>query len=231
MMSAKSSGIAFLLGFAVFGASATIAAQTPAGAKALFYDPATGTVLPTPPKPGTTPGTPVPVRKPSATVAPKFVGVHYWMELEGKGPVSDTYAFHTGDRIKIHVRSNVDGYLSLWAMEPNGEGKLLLPTAGKDAKVTADTDYLTPDFIKFSEPVQDERLLVFFSRSKTELPSNPKTASESTQKVGSATGSSGAKSLVMETDDKDQGQIGTYVVNRDGGPVAKEIKLRHLAKG
>ena len=220
------SGILFAL-----SAGVAAAAQTSAGAKALFYDPASGTAIPSSPKSTTATSAQVPVKKAAAPAAAKFVGLHYWIELDGKGPVSDSFTFHTGDRIRVHVRSNVDGYLSLWALEPNGEGKLLIPTAGKDAKVGADTDYVTPDFIKFAEPVQDERLLVFFSRSQTELPPTSKGAAAATERIDSAKGASGAKSLVLETDDKDQGQIGTYVVNQDGGPVAKEITLRHLAKG
>ena len=216
--------------FSVVACGAVLAASDgQTGAKALFYDPASGVALTGAQKAPVAPGKTVPVRKIAAKEQAKYVGVHYWLELDGKGAVSDKNTFHTGDRIRVHVRSNVDGYLTLWTMESNGEGKLLLPQPGKDTLIVADSEYITPGFIKFAEPVQDERLLVFFSRSKTDLPTGSN-VSRSAQQVSSATGTSGAKSLVLETDDKDQGEIGTYVVNRDGGPVAKEITLHHQTK-
>lgn len=185
------------------------------GAKALFYkrrDPQTGMV-----KVNQAPADKV-----------KYVGIHYWIELEGVGPVTANRTFYTGDRIRLHVRSNVDGYLSLWTLDSSGRGELLFPQPGQaegDNFVKADTEYVTPGFIKFAPPAQEERLVIFFSRNK-ELPS-PTGTSTDAQVVAKETGPRGEKALVFETDDKNPDEIGTYVVNKKGGPVAVEVRLKH----
>src|SRR3989339_418606 len=70
-----------------------------AGAKALFYDPIKGEPVQTPlSQPDPTTGRPK--VRPVAVTAPaavKFVGVHYWIELDGAGPVTAERTFKTGD--------------------------------------------------------------------------------------------------------------------------------------
>ena len=202
--------------------------QEPSGAKSLFYDPSSGATLKPSEKLKSTQHGKIRV-KPVLNNQVKYVGIHYWIELEGHGTVTDSHIFHTGDRLKLRVRSNVDGYLSLWALDPSGRGHLLFPSLDQpDAEnfVKADDDYTHLGFIKFTLPVQDERLLVFFSRSKSDLPSlNQKILDAKV--VSQALGPSGAKSLVFETDQKNSDETGTYVVNKAGGPIVKEIRLKH----
>jgi hypothetical protein len=189
------------------------------GAKVLFYDPATGATL--------KPGVPHKVKQAQPDQV-KYVGVHYWIELSGK-PESADRVFHTGDRIRLHVRSNVDGYLSLWTLDPSGRGDLLFPAPGQkegENLVKADTDYVTPGDIVFKLPVQDERLLVFFSRSQKDIPAPTGTATDA-QAVAKTLGPEGGKALAFETEKKTPEEVGTYVVNKKGGPVASEIRLKH----
>jgi len=197
------------------------------GAKALFYDPATGATL-KPSEKQRDPETGMVKVKRTQADAVKYVGIHYWIELEGVGPVTADRVFRTGDQIKLHVRSNVDGYLSLWALDPSGRGKLLFPAPGyKEGEnfIKADTDWVTPGYITFKPPAQDERLLVFFSRSPEEVPVPMGTATDA-QAVAKVI-PEGAKDLVFETEKQTREEVGTYVVNKKGGPVAHEVRLRH----
>jgi hypothetical protein len=204
--------------------------QKEAGAKALFYDPGTGAIL-KPSEKQKDPRTNMIKVKPSGTSQAKYVGLHYWIELDGVGPISDEYVFRTGDGIRLHVRSNVDGYLSLWSLDPSGRGSLLFPVPGQtegENLIKADTPYTTPGKIKFSPPVEDERLLVFFSRSKADIPS-PQGTKDDAGMVARSLGPNGSKALVFETEKKTSTELGNYVVNKNGGPIAKEIRLRHRA--
>lgn len=203
----------------------SFAVQGESGAKALFYDPEAGAPITT--RDRSTPTARVRVKR----VQPdrvRFAGLHYWIELDGVGPVTTDRVFRTGDRIRIHVRSNVDGYLSLWWLDASGTGKLLFPSSGigADNHVTADTDFKQPGFIRFSPPADDERLIVFFSRFKADVP-EPSGGAPSTEIVARARELAGSKALVFETDNKDPAVFGHYVVNRTGGAVIKEVVLRH----
>jgi hypothetical protein len=219
-----------------------------AGAKDLFYHDDKVVNGPTPTRAPTQAGKPAPATSPNlslasmkarpvnvSTAADKdpSVGVHYWIELDGAGPVTADRTFKTGDRIKLHVRSNVDGHLALWTLDPSGQGSILFPTGGADSNpLKAGAEYATPGFIRFQLPAQEERLLVFFSRKQADLPtptSMPRVTKES-EAVARTLGAEGARSLVFETEQKTPAEVGTYVVNRTGGPIVKEVRLKHDPK-
>lgn len=197
--------------------------QKEAGAKDLFYDPVTGATLTASQKEQKTQQgrTRIPTTIPAKV---RYPGLHYWIELEGNGPVTDKRVFRTGERIQLYVRSNVDGYLSLWALDSSGRGKVLFPPAGgqADNSVKADSVYALPGFIRFTPPPEDERMLLFFSRNKDEVPQAQETVTESSKFLAK-----GQKSLEFETDDKNTAEIGTYIVSRQGGPIATVVRLKH----
>lgn len=223
------------------------------GAKMIFYNPSTGAAS----KPGLKPKSrsgrqpkdkPVKGTQPqpqdgkilvrrNADEPTKSAGLHYWFEMEGVGKVSEDRIFYTGDRIRLRIRSNADGYLSLWAYDPSGESKLLFPTAassgGKELTfsedinfVRANTEYSPGGAIVFSPPAEDERLLIFFSTSKDDVPS-PQNNSLTAQQINKATQTEGSKALLFEVEKKDQTTFGSYIVNRQGGGIVKEIRLKH----
>lgn len=240
--------------------SATVATQQneKEGAKTIFYNPSTGAAS----KPGSkqknhsgqlpkdkspqsqddkilvtrkSQNDKIPVTQTSVEPA-KNVGLHYWFELEGVGKVSEDRVFYTGDRIRLHLRSNLDGYLSLWAYDPSGQSKLLFPVStsseGKELTFSDDSNFVranteySPGAIVFSPPPEDERLLIFFSTSKDDVPS-PQKGSLTAQQINEATQAEGGKSLLFEVEKKDQTTFGSYVANRQGGGITKEIKLKH----
>lgn len=216
--------IVILAGILSVSLSAQQQAQDQSGAKRLFYDPATGTMLSDKDKKQKTPQGRTRIRPTEAALV-KYPGIHYWIELEGIGAVTDKRVFRTGDRIRLHVRSNVDGYLSLWTLDPSGKGKVLFPSpsdGGAGNSVKADFEFALPGYIKFSPPPEEERLLIFFSRNKDDVPKAQDSVTESSRFLAK-----GQKSLEFETDDKNMAEVGTYVVSRQGGAIAAVVRLQH----
>lgn len=160
--------------------------------------------------------------------SPRFIGVHYWLDRVGRGRVTDATVFATGDRIRLHVRSNVDGYLAVWTFDNGRRPALLLPVGGSlgGSVIRAGSDYVSPS-ITFAPPVQDEVMVLFLARDRSQLPSM------SAVENGARTllESPDAKNLKVETVDVVNGEVGTYVVNDRGGPVAHQIVLHHVARG
>jgi len=196
------------------------------GAKLLFYNPATGAAS----RPEARSKSKLKSQPSRLPVSGKsgHPGIHYWMEMEGAGKVTDDYVFHTGDRIKLHVRSNVDGYLTLWAYDPSGESQLIFPAPdqSRNNQVKAYSEYALPGVIEFKPPAEDERLLIFFSQSPDDAP-QPEAKRLTAQYLRQAAESDGGKALVFEVEKKDREKAGTYIVNRQGGAIAKEIRLKH----
>ncbi len=160
------------------------------------------------------------------------MGLNYWLDLDGVGSVTSDHVFRTGDRIRLRVRSNVDGYLSLWSLDSSGRGTLLFPKPGsgeESNKVQADTEYVTPGEIRFAPPVEEERLLVFFSRSSADIPSPTGGQTDSTA-IAKVLGPTGSKALIFESEKKVASEVGDYIVNKNGGPIATEIRLRHKTR-
>lgn len=208
------------------------------GAKALFYDPLSGNII-TPAEKKTVmlsnavrakrrqPSQRRPSqRQPTQVMAS---GIHYWIELDGVGPVTADRIFRTGDAIRLHIRSNVDGYMSLWSLDPFGYGKPLFPAPNQpqpDNQIKAGLPYVTPSKIRFVPPVEDETLLVFFSTSLQNLPMLKGNQGDN-EIIAQAENSVGSKALVSETETKKPTQIGSYVINKNGGLVVQKIRLRH----
>jgi len=203
-------GALFLAGITVAAAAQT---DEPAGARSMFYNPATGTLVAAP-KPVTA--------GPSAV---RFVGIHYWFDLDGVGPVTDRHVFHTGQRIRLNVRSNCDGYLAVWALGSDGKGTLLFPPAGGGSSIVLKREEpFVSSSIRFSAPAKDERLFLFFARQKSSLPSFDTLQGNA---AIAAFNNAGARDLSMAVEDAAKSEFGTYVVNRAGGTVSREILLRH----
>jgi hypothetical protein len=234
---ATTAAIALLL---VGGVEAT--AQESTGAKALFYNPQSASAAAPPgtprPAPGTTaaprsrkpssPGRPV---SPTPSAATHPIGVRYWIEHLGVGPVTEATTFRTGDRIRLHAQTNAPGYLTLWSVDRQGRSQLLLPPArhegsdGAGANPTYDSPVLT-----FTAPAADERLVLSFSRTKPGVDAQAPTAGARALSLSRAPTPSGARALAVEVETANQSEVGTYVVNKDGGAVVAEIRLRHQVR-
>jgi hypothetical protein len=236
------------------------------GAKELFFDPASGSVTRVSAetetenseasasqeqKPATArsrgphrTGTHSPAAETQAAPLPDPVriGLSSWIELDSGsgGPgirVAQTRIFRSGERIRLHFRSNVDGYISLIQLGTSGSAQLLFPDVEVglvDNRLGAFVDRVLPSidhWFRFDETPGAERLLVLFARSREELGTFPVRRSmepAQTASLFSATRQiTGSKDLRIETEVQAATKIGTYGVNVAGKPVILEIVLQH----
>lgn len=101
------------------------------------------------------------------------LGVQYWIELHrGKETirVNNKLSFKSGDKIRFHVRPNVNGYAYILLRSGSrGEQSVLFPdpARGESNKVVAGIDYSLPadDFLQFDDNPGQERLTLLVSRT------------------------------------------------------------------
>lgn len=84
--------------------------------------------------------------------------------------VSPDAVFHAGDRIRLSVMSNQDGYLYIIEQGTSGKWRPLYPPPGQtETKLNPGTDYLIPggpnEFFQFSGDPGQEKLFVLLSRT------------------------------------------------------------------
>lgn len=193
------------------------------GAKAIFYNPSSRKSSET--KPQKPEGGKILITR-TKTAPAKTPALHYWLEMEGVGKTTEDRVFYTGDRLSLHVRGNLDGRLTLWACDSSGNSQLLFPpsTASTASNfIRANTDH-TLGVIELSPPAGDERLLIFFSESGEDIPL-PQQAALTAEQIKEATG--GNADRLVEVEKNDAETFGTYLANRQGGVLAREIRIKH----
>ena len=203
------------------------ALQQPVGtvAKKMFYDPADVGASEAP----TSTAARTALRAVTyATPFPAYghVGIHYWFEDGAGARYSERQAAMSTRPLTLHVRSNVHGFLTIWSLD--GVGAELTPRmdsrwAGHDLSTKT---FVVPGSFTFRPGDQASRLIIVFARSQTEVPSTPPGAAERLSDLGSRAGSDGWPQIISESDDNTPGEIGVYVVNRVGMPVAAQVNLR-----
>jgi hypothetical protein len=172
----------------------------------------------------------------------KILGLSYWIELEGpKGQpgtqVTNQRIFRSGERIRLHFRSNAEGQIALLQLGSSGNSSFLFPDAEKgltDTSLGADQDRILPDassWFTFDNHPGTERLLAVFAKSKADVDSlsvGPAMDSKATERMlQTAQKERGSKDLIIETETRNAAEIGTYGVTRSGKPVILEIELKH----
>jgi hypothetical protein len=108
---------------------------------------------------------------------PSNTGMSYWIELRrGKSmkKVDSRYAFKSGDRIKIHLTSNVDGHAHVVLLQgTTGSKAVLFPVKGKDASnfIRKGRDMALPStsFLVFDAKPGKEKLRIAISRKNLQL--------------------------------------------------------------
>lgn len=104
-------------------------------------------------------------------------GVQYWIELKRSGEttrmVSNKFAFKSGDQIRLHVRSNVDGFAYVVLREgSHGEHSVLFPHPKHrdDNHLKANIEYTIPSdsYLAFDENPGTERVVLVLSRRAIE---------------------------------------------------------------
>lgn len=188
------------VGLAVFLSSA-VAAQS--GAKALFHGPAGSTANPFGP-----------------------VGIQYWFENEHGTRFTQAREAGVGARVHVHVRCNTEGFLTVWMTDKSPDGGIqLTPELWAGYLMEPGRDYVVPGEITIPATGSDTRVLILFARSQTEQVRTAAQAREKIRRLSMFSARDGALAIVQEADTSTPGQVGTYVVHREGAQAGAEIEI------
>lgn len=170
-------------------------------------------------------------------------GLKFWIELiESNGDtkrVLPIRTFHTGERVRFHFESNVDGFIALTLLEAAGTAKTLFPSPqlrDGDNFIEREKDTILPAedaWFRFDNQPGTERILVFFSRSRQaidRLQLEPEMAIPSVAML-KKNAQEGSKGIVIEFDQAlSRSQPAAYFVNPSPDSstyVVLEICLNH----
>ena len=155
-----------------------------------------------------------------------YVGIHYWFEDARGHPLSETTAAQSTEPVTLRIRGNVDAFLTMWSV--GGEGEELTPREHPrwSGYLMRTEPFVVPRKLRFVSGDKAARFVVVFGRSQTEMASSRDSALDRLRDLGSRIGKDGTPQILREVDDATPGEIGTYVVNRQGSPLAAEIVLR-----
>lgn len=224
------------------------------GAKAIFSSGEGPTVMvgsPGAPAPGDAARQPA---KPKSRVAKKtepkleqYMGISYWVELMGddgqRRRVTTDRVFRSGERIRLNLMSNRDGYLYLLNIGSTGQSNLLFPhptIAGGNNLIKANVPYEIPvsGYIRFDENPGEESILVMLSPSllpgfsPSFGPQMQALAKDQTDQFAMVAQAKGAKDLIVEVDAASP-RPASYAVapvtalERNGQMISLQLKLRH----
>jgi len=183
------------------------AAAAQSGAKALFHSPAGSTANPFGP-----------------------VGIQYWFENEQGTRFTQAREAGVGARVRLHVQCNTEGFLTVWMTDKSQEGGIqLTPTQGRVTGYLLEPrrDYVVPSEITVPATGGDTRVLILFARAQMEQVPTAADAREKIRRLSKDAARDGALAIVQEADTSTPGQVGTYVVHREGAQPGVEIEIGH----
>lgn len=171
----------------------------------------------------------------------KYMGIAYWIDLlktDGEQVRTTTKKeFKSGERIKLNLKSNRDGYLYVINMGSTGTSRVLFPHSENiDNFVTANETYTVPcnKYMKFDENPGEETLLVLLSPNKINelLPASPTIKTEESNRFVVYAKSKGAKDLLLEDDTLAGAKTAQYAVAPmssldKGEAISLFIRLKH----
>lgn len=103
---------------------------------------------------------------------PTHPGLRVWLtdanDATGSKRLSPQQTFRTGDRVRLSLQSNRDGYLYVLNVGTSGETRLLYPRPGADNRVQRFKDFSFSSPLVFSEPSGTEQLVVVLSSAPTQ---------------------------------------------------------------
>jgi hypothetical protein len=185
----------------------TPGAEAQSGAKALFHGPAGSSTNPLRP-----------------------VGIQYWFENEQGTRFAQARDAGVGARVRMHIQSNTEGFLTVWLTDESQEGGIQLTAMeGRWTGYLMEPrrDYVVPGEITLPAAGSNTRVLILFARSQTEQVRTAADAREKIRRLSMALARDGALAIVQETDTSTPGQVGTYVVHREGAQLGVEIEIGH----
>lgn len=211
------------------------------GAKALFYDEGDVSVR--------TASDKVPQKKKKAVAQKKeaaqsesYLGLSYWVDLidrQGNSVRTTTSrVFQSGDRIKLNLKSNRNGYLYVVGVGSSGSSRVLFPNAegvanGIKAKVTYAVPFDTN--LKFDDTPGEEKLLVLLSERPIPqiVPGQKNIPTNETKLLVASAHVPGSKDLVLEEEVPESAiepaSFAVVPVSALGGKgtLTLQIKLKH----
>lgn len=176
------------------------------GAKALFYD--EGDVSVRTQAPAKAQNKRATQKKEQRPRSESYLGLSYWIDLldqRGKYVRTTTSrVFRSGDRIKLNLRSNRNGYLYVVGLGSSGTSRVLFPDSEDVANgIKAKTTYAVPfsTNLKFDDHPGEEKLLVLLSQRP--LPQMRQGGQrvlpvQETRELMASAEMSGSKDLVLE---------------------------------
>jgi hypothetical protein len=233
----KIGGWAFLIFFfsSLLGSQEATDQADKLGAKEIFWDlqrkHEEELVIPEPPKVGREKHPRREIRSAPSGV----LSLRYWIELRGPSPsengsVTESRTFKSGERIRLHFSSSTGGYISLAQRNKNGSLTFLFPSPEKglfDTRIKPSVNRILPSenvWLKFDDKPSTERILILFADSPKSLTTLVQSATTSEAPIE---GQLGSKDLVLDVEESEPSQIGTYLVSRDGRAVIRDIFLKH----
>ena len=180
-------------------------------------------------------------RRRSSSSSQSYLGISYWIDLmDHQGKFVRTTAsrvFRSGDRIKLNLRSNRNGYLYVIGVGSTGTSRVLFPDSDEVANgIKAKVTYAVPfdSNLKFDDSPGEERLLILLSqRPIAQLARRGEVPTWETKQLVASAHVPGAKDLVLEEEVPETGvEPATYAVIPvsalgEKGTLTLQIKLKH----
>ncbi len=190
--------------------------------------------------------------------ASKNTGACYWLEVKRKDEepqrCTNKTAFYQGDKLRIHLKANVDGYAYIVLKGSDGDKDVLFPAKDLGSnKVKAGEWMVLPAskeddqaWLKFDETPGIENLRMIVSREKidpeqkldddsvviSDKDSKDKVPEGTVVSITISKGTnikSGLRNLVIDHDAKPESEGETTVVGKADKPLAIDISLKHKA--
>lgn len=177
-----------------------------------------------------------------ASKTEKYMGISYWIDLlDANGNmtrVASTKTFNSGDRIRLNIETNRNGYLYVLNIGSSGGSHVLFPNPGVSSNlITAGLPYSIPfkTYMRFDSNPGEELLLIMLSpRPLGNLaPTQPAYGpldNQQTNQVIQTARATGAKDIILE-DDVTGPAPATYAVapvsSLESKVITLQVKLKH----
>ena len=206
------------------------------GAKVLFYDPTWGdpqaiAAVPPSPESNLVPIRPAEICRASPdckSMGFNHVGLHYWLEDQKGARYASAADAPAGIRVRLHLRVNAGGFLNVWVNDGTSAGVQLTPLQDRFGgyRIAADVEYVVPGELYVSAGETATRLIFLHARAQMEQVATAREARDKLARIAARVArDQRGPVLISESDRSTPGQVGTYVVHREGGQTAGEISL------
>lgn len=121
-----------------------------------------GTPASSKPAPSTAPAA-APGTKPAAPPAKTHPGLRVWLTDTQDKRLSPTSTFRTGDKFRLFLQANRDGYLYLINIGTSGTTRVMFPRAGQSNRIARHQEFSLSSAIVFGQPSGTEQLVAVLS--------------------------------------------------------------------